>query len=258
MRTLQPPREHSFDADVVKEGDASGMRMLEPVMVEEPDPTLMPDFSKIRDFMFGGVAFQALKENVENSAQRARDYNEEMADIIVRNIHPPTMTSLMSGRRTKKHCTKGTEALRELLGEFLFDLKDEAGPYTLSASDRAGIKTIQTSISQLTARVSTFWTRKVPLWQLYPTVTRADGCRQSNPLPTDKVDSKTDCELFEAFVCSSRAFLDLAGSVAGVPRTNTRKSRWRWSSQPFSLRSGEMLALGRMAIPFECVSSSYF
>jgi hypothetical protein len=113
---------------------SGSMQQLEPVAIEEPDPTLMPAFSMTRNFMFGGIGFLALKINVENFAERTRNYNE-VADIIVRNIHPPVTTSVISKEGEAK-------SLYILLGAFLSALRDEAKSCSVSASHRAGIKSI--------------------------------------------------------------------------------------------------------------------
>jgi hypothetical protein len=241
------------DVNSVDGASVSGsMQQLEPITIEDPDPTLMPAFSIIRNFMFDGVGFRALKENVENFAERTRDYNEEVADIIIRNIHPPVKTSVMSREEEAK-------ALHVLLGPFLCALGDEAKCCRLSASDRAGIRCIQSNVSQLSARVSNSWIRQVPLWHFYPSVLGSGNCVQSDLSPMNETNCKTKYELFEVFVCSSRGFLDLARSVAVLPYRNKWRPQWPTSRLFSSLGTGDMSSSSlRTAIAFECVSLSSF
>ncbi|KAI4950018.1 hypothetical protein J4E91_004674 [Alternaria rosae] len=58
------------------------LQQLQPIDTDEPDPTLMPAFSIIREFLFDGTAYEALKENVKNFTQHTRNYGEEMVDIM--------------------------------------------------------------------------------------------------------------------------------------------------------------------------------
>jgi hypothetical protein len=230
----------------------ASVQQLQPVTLDEPDPTLMPPFSRIRSFMFGGFAFQTLKENVKNFTQNTRDYLGEVTNIIIKNIHPPDMASAKLSL-----VGENPGSLSEILGMFLPALEKEAILCNLSASDRVGIKNIQSDTLQLKTRVSTAWTSEVPLWHFYPPVPGNSTCLQPNFLSTKDLECKSEYEIFEEFICSSGAFLNLAHSVTGLSQKDNwalRLSRFLalFYSQGTSAISSSYL--DKTAISFECVS----
>ncbi|KAH6865714.1 hypothetical protein BKA58DRAFT_461671 [Alternaria rosae] len=146
------------------------LQQLQPIDTDEPDPTLMPAFSIIREFLFDGTAYEALKENVKNFTQHTRNYGEEMVDIMVRNVHPP---SKHLGSPPNVDATR----LFNLFNIFLADLAKEAEIHMISASDRAGIKSVHEKLSKLAARLNALWTDQVPSWHFYPLIPTNNGCR---------------------------------------------------------------------------------
>lgn len=234
---------------------AKSTQQLQPITLEDPDPTLMPPFSMIRSFMFAGVAFRSLKENVKNFTQNTRDYLEEVTDVISKNIHPPDLALAKSSL-----VEENTRPLREILEAFLSALEKEAILCNLSASNRVGIKSLQSDTWQLTARVGAFWTSGVPLWHFYPPVPvpGKGSCGQSDVLSKDDGGRRSEYEMFEAFICSSSAFLDLAQSVARLSRKSEWKSRLPQSIALFCSQGTSATPpshLGKTAISFDCVSS---
>jgi hypothetical protein len=114
--------EEKFSSGDVLSNDehvSGSLQRLEPIGLDELDSTLMPAFSSIQDFLFNGLAYQSLKENIRNFAQHTRNHDEEMIDIILRNIHPPKAVS----HRFKD---KWAEVRRAHLSRFLFCLELEA------------------------------------------------------------------------------------------------------------------------------------
>jgi hypothetical protein len=230
---------------------------LRAITLEEPESTLMPPFSMIREFMFDGLAFQTLKDNVKSFARPSRYHLEELSEFITKYIHPPGASSAALLRRQEYH-----RILREVLRVFLAALEKEAVAHNISATDRAGIKNVQGELSQFTTRVTTFWVREVPSWHFYPLVPVSDTTArvQSNLSSTEDIEWKPDFEAFEAFVCSSSAFLHLVQSISmfpDVPWETYREKGLSWGSSLFyNWGKNETPSLPhKTAISFECVST---
>jgi hypothetical protein len=196
------------------EENASGsLQYLQLIDMDEPDPTLMPAFPMIREFLFNGTAYEALKENVRNFSKHTRNYEEELVDILLRNIHPPTASLAHS---LEQDATR----LRKLLDVFLTDLAVEARLRMLSASDRVGIRSVRGKLLQLSARVNALWTREVPSWHSYPLIPGGSSCVSASTSPANNTDTKGEVDTFETFVCSSKAFWCLARSCAPYSHKN--------------------------------------
>jgi len=189
------------------ESVTGSLRQLQPIGTDEPDPTLMPAFSVIREFLFDGTAYEALKENVRNFAQHTRNYRKEMVDIMVRNLHPPS-EHLGSPRNVD------SPRLFNLFDVFLADLAKEAEIHMISASDRAGIKSVHEKLSKLAARIYALWTDEVPSWHFYPLIPSSSSCESFTSSSANVIESQGEVETFETFVCSSRAFWCLTKSVS--------------------------------------------
>jgi hypothetical protein len=235
------------------ETTSKSIQQLLPVTLDEPDPTLVPAFTAIRNFIFGGVAFQALRENIRNFTQSRRDYRGEMTDIITKNIHPPDLDLVQ--------LSKIAGPLHKNLEAFLRALLTEAMLCDLSAGDRVGIKNLQVDTEQLTVSVSAFWTRNVPIWHFYPPILGKRSCGQSDFLSSEDRDGRSEYEIFEEFICSSKAFLHLSQSVARLSRKNNWKRRLSQYIQRLYTHSTSAIPSfipGRTAIFFECVSTSCF
>jgi hypothetical protein len=124
---------------------------LETIEMDELDPTLMPPFSKIRDFMFGGDVYRGLQDDIRNFTDKPRDYISETMDIIVKYVHPPEQ---LVGSNFPVQ--EDDNALRNLLNTFLLSLTTEAGLRSVSATDSVGIKEAKANILDLTSRLCTF------------------------------------------------------------------------------------------------------
>ena len=190
-----------------KKNAFGSLQRLQPIDLNDPDPILMPAFSKIREFLFDGTAYKALKENVRNFARHTRNYEDEMADIVIRHIHPPRIGFM--------NPSNGNQArLTYLLRVFLANLAREAEFYMLSASDRARIKSTRDKLSKLSAEINAAWTQQVPFWHFYPLIHASSSCASFMTSPEDMTEKQCEVASFETFVCSSGAFLHLANSFA--------------------------------------------
>ncbi|KAH3968112.1 hypothetical protein HBH98_071450 [Parastagonospora nodorum] len=119
----------------------------------------MPPFDRIRNFMFLGESFQALKDNVKNFTKNARDPRGEMLNILKKHLHPPKWVTTDENAKN---------IIQSLLEVFLQALAKEAASDKLSASEGAGIVTLQRNVNVLAVQVQDFWTQDVPLWRFYP------------------------------------------------------------------------------------------
>lgn len=183
------------DADVSFESTES----LQVVTVETPDPTLMPPFAAIRNFLFCGDPYRGLKDNIRNFTQTAHDPFGEMLDILTKNIHPPE-------KILRETCSE--DMLCDHISTFLSALIEEAAIVKLSASDIAGIKSLGSHVRKLATKARLFWASESPVWHFYPPVISTIECASSN---TDDmlVEANAKYESYEVFVVSSRAFLIL-------------------------------------------------
>lgn len=233
--------------------DVSGsLERLEPIGLDEPDSTLMPAFSSIQDFVFKGVAYQSLKENIRNFVQHTRNHEQEMVDIILRNIHPPKAVS----HRFENDWAK---VRRAHLSRFLSCLEIEAEEHKLSASDRAGLKKVRQHPFQLIMRVMTSWTSEKPSWHHYPLIPGIDSCLTYGDVSGTTIYSQTEIESFETFVCSSEAFLTLARTISGLPHKNRRKSGcvvWQQGLNAQTPSDGNLRKDVYDTISYDCVSFS--
>jgi len=235
----------ALGAYLVDEKNAFGsLQRLQLIDLNDADPILMPAFSKIREFLFDGTAYKALKDNVRNFARHTRNYEDEMADIVIRHIHPPEM-----GWKSPSNGDL-------LLDVFLTDLAREAKIHMLSDSDRAGIKSTRDKLSKLSTEINAAWTQQVPAWHFYPLIHASRSCASSMTSQEDMTEKQREVASFETFACSSRAFLQLARSFA----PNTCKTTCEPSCVPSSRvdKVGEEVHSGPhiTSIRFACVSLS--
>jgi hypothetical protein len=129
---------------------------VQTVTMEEPDLTLMPPFSRIRNFLFGGEPFQGLKDNVKNfTVNNTRDHLGEMINIVTRNIHPPEM--ILGGVSSMEEIEK---SLRRQLQTFVLALAEEADLSNLSASDRNGIRSVNCNMETFSREIGAYWIQK--------------------------------------------------------------------------------------------------
>jgi hypothetical protein len=215
--------------NLVENEDETILKVMEPlalVTVDEPDPASMPTFSKIRNFMFGGDSFQGLKDNVRNYTQKPRDYIREMVDVITKNIHPP-VPAIASAWESEKY----ERCLHLHLEVFLLALAADADLCNLSASDRIGIESLLDKVSEISTRIRSCWTHKLPMWHFYPPIIKGDRCTQSVLLM--EVDSSY--EAFETFTSSSSAFLDLARGLASRTQNTPQATGAVKSSTPIKI-----------------------
>jgi hypothetical protein len=225
---------------------------LQPITIDEPDPTLMPSFAKVRHFLFDGSQFQALKDNIKNFSQNTRDHCGEMADILIKNLHRPEKILETSFAE---------DSLRTQLDTFLSALANEAALAKVSAYDRAGIKSLQGDVHlhALTREVWSAWTHDVPVWHTYPPVISSIGCTLSEG-SVGFLEYNLDCENFEAFTCSSRSFLDLARCLSGLRGTEkpSENSLPISSAQRSSINARPFASESRSKdkLKFECVGLS--
>jgi hypothetical protein len=196
-------------------GTMNDVRELHEVAIDEPDPALMPSFSRVRSFLFEGVAFEALKGNLRDFGRNKRDYLEEVIEIVLQNIHPPTRDFAQLAYVKRWSLGNFSEALNILAATFVRQLADEAIECNLSASDRIGIRKLAEcgGIAQIHTRLIKLWNSDVPPWHLYPLIPGDGndlGCFRSESNLEAQRDS--DFEVFKIFVCSSRALLDFANA----------------------------------------------
>jgi len=235
------------------EKSASGsLQQLHSIDLDETDPALMPAFCEIREFVFKGTAYETLKENIRNFAQRARNYEEELAEILVKNIHPPTASLRLSFR-------EDVTPLCNLLSVFLSDLAREAELYMLSASDRVGINGAQNKPTHLSSKIVASWTDEAPLWHFYPLIHGNRSCLSSMTPQKNSTEIRGKVEAFERFVCSSRAFWNLTRSFAPASLKNVCEPSHVLSSKAEGRQStgDKFFSAPRIVeIKFGCVSSA--
>jgi hypothetical protein len=220
------------------------MEDLAILAASELDLASMPSFSKIQNFMFGGNSYQGLKDNMRNLAQNPRDYIGEMVDIITKNIHPPIPNCATAWK------SKGYEhTLHDNLDRFLLALANDADLDNLSASDRIGIKSLQSDVNEVRTRLGAFWMRKLPVWHFYPPIVKSDKFAPC----VMALDASSEYEIFEAFTTSSSAFLNLARSLTSQDQKTSRALQSVKSFRPFNLFTYS--PSGTAKISYQCVSS---
>jgi hypothetical protein len=181
---------------------------LPPMTLEDLDPTNIPPFELIRSFMFDGLSFATLKENIRNYARSTRNYVGEMNDILTKNIWPCDTAALVKALNR--------DAAGDFLGileVFTFDLLQEAIDTRASATDLKGIKSLDEDIEKIMAYVSSYWSTARPTWHYLPPVLLKEG---GSPIDLQEIglERNVEYETFQTFVCSSVAFSNLASAIS--------------------------------------------
>lgn len=244
----EKPEPKSYD-----DGTSKDVNHFDSVALDDPDPMLMPSFQRVRFFLFGGVAYEALKGNLRDFAQNKRNYLEEIVGIIERNIHPPTKAigKLLSIKPYS--LAKFSKALTTSVAIFVRQLANEAAICKLPASDRIGTRELveDDGIVQIHARLMQLWGKGTPAWHFYPLIL-GDGSELTCSQPGGNLEPEGDsaCEIFESFVFSSHALLGLASACMG----SFQKSNVEESSMPLGDGPVSEAMVCRTKISFTCVS----
>lgn len=245
--------EEKPEPDAYDNSTSKDVNHFDVVTLDEPDPTLMPPFQRVRAFLFDGVAYEALKGNLRDFAQNKRNYLEEIVGIIERNIHPPTkdIGKLLSIKPYS--LAKFSKALSTSVAIFVRQLANEAAICKLPASDRIGTRELveDDGIVQIHARLMQLWGKGTPAWHFYPLIP-GDGSELTYSRPGGNLEPGGDsaCEIFESFVSSSHALLDLASACMGP----FQKSNVEESSMPLGDGPVSEAMVCRTKISFTCVS----
>lgn len=239
------------DRDVKDESHDTKPSDTLPPITPEDDITFVPSFDTIRHFLFHGVPYVALKENIRNYTRNTRDYREEMKVILAKNI-PITDASAMKNSISRDKLGD----FYGILGVFLVDLTLEA-VNSVSSSDICGLENLRSSIMELGDHLKTFWTLGKPTWYYHDLIPGAGGGLKPGALDPG-LESQPEYENFQAFVCSSKAFCVLRSAFREYCK---RGMRPRFFSMDYLMIIGLLAklyppALGTRRIIFKCVSTS--
>lgn len=243
----------SHELGLDSDGITKEAKDLDAVALDEPDPTMMPSFPNIESFLFGGVAYEALKGNLRDFGHDKRDFLEEVVDIIARNIHPPAQQAAALAYLKPWSSATVFETLSTSVDSFVKQLAEEAVECKLSASDRIGTRNLLEGggAAQIHAKLMELWDGGVAVWHFYPLISgdgKEFGCSDLSRHEESEAVSAPD--VFRAFVCSSRALLGLASACM----ESVRKPSVTMSSMSPNILHLDQAMADRASLTFTCVS----
>ncbi|KAF2184714.1 hypothetical protein K469DRAFT_178678 [Zopfia rhizophila CBS 207.26] len=226
---------HFNISDVGPPVDQEGQSTVTPentqaISPDELDLGFIPPFQTIQRFMFDGIPFATLRENIRSCARTHRDHNNEIVDILLKEL---SLRPMEWRAMSASHRPDAEGALHTILQTFILNLFHESISSKISVFDINGVEALKSNVKELKNQFKEFFDPKKPDWYYCELVPR-EGINSKIGLQNTELERCSESEDFRQFVCRSKAFASLKEMISCYAQTQPSCQRSRLSFRTVS------------------------